>query len=95
MPTVAKCSDFKCRIVVKTWPLEGKDSKHEVSWHREFLRSLRGENDLGSIRVPVSVIRSLEPIQHMPPQRVPFRQEGMIEVIGRIAHHAQFFHHPA
>jgi hypothetical protein len=37
VPTVAKCSDFKCRIVVKTWPLEGKDSKHEVSWHREFL----------------------------------------------------------
>jgi len=45
--------------------------------------------------IRVSVIRSLEPIQHMPPQGVSFRQEGMIEVIGRIARHAQFFHHLA
>ena len=45
--------------------------------------------------IGVSVIRSVESIQHMPPQRVSFRQEGMIEVISRIARHAQFFHHPA
>jgi hypothetical protein len=41
------------------------------------------------------VIRSFEPIQHMPPQRVSFWQKGMIEVIGRIARHAKFFHHLA
>ena len=65
----------------------------EVSWHREFLRD---KNDLGSIpAASVSVTRSLEPIQHMPPQRVSFRQAGMIEVIGRIVRHAQFFHDPA
>jgi hypothetical protein len=31
----------------------------------------------------------------MPPQRVSFRQERMIEVVGRIVRHAQFFDDPA
>ena len=64
----------------------------EASWHREFLRDKTIWARYGS---SVSVIRSLEPIQHMPPQRVSFRQEGMIEVVGRIVRHAQFFHDPA
>jgi len=66
-------------------------SLREVSRHREFLRDQRSGLDTGL----VLVTGSFEPIQHMPSQWVSFLQEGMIEVISRIARHAQFFHHPA
>src|SRR5262250_92904 len=40
-------------------------------------------------------IRPPQPIQHMPPQWMVFRQSRMVEIVGGIMRHAELFHNPA